>query len=135
MEDGVFVALLRVRVAILLELILITMTTGMPMAQDEAEDTPLQSRTKELLRSYSQARTKEAMVTIREQLLAKADTLEAAGDDALASQCLERAGIVGYRLAEYDSALDMWKKSRKLYNQLGNQQMVEYLQSYIDSLP
>ena len=86
---------LRARLTILLALLLITLVTGVPVAEDNTEDTPLQSRTKEVLRSYSKARTKDARITVREQLLAKADTLEAVGDDVLASECRERAGMVG----------------------------------------
>ncbi len=99
------------------------------MAEEDtgAEDTPLQTRAKAVLGEYSKATTEDAQIAIRTALLAKADTLETAGDDALASQCLERAGIVGYRLAEYDAAMEAWTRGLEVARRSGDMKRVAAL--------
>jgi CHAT domain-containing protein len=97
-------------------------------ATDEAADnTPLQVRARSLLRSYPEAKTREAQIVVREQLLAMADTLESAGEDVLASHCLERAGMVGYRLAEYDDASLAWERGLAVARRSGDKKRVAAL--------
>ena len=67
------------------------------------------------------------MIAIRERLLAQADTLETVGDDVLASQCLERAGIVGYRLAEYENALAIWVRGLEVARRSGDNKRIAAL--------
>jgi tetratricopeptide (TPR) repeat protein len=135
MEDEVLIAplracmviLLRACMAILLALAVIIAAPDRPAAQEETDDTPLQARTKELLRAYGQTQTKDAMVTMREQLLAKADTLEAAGEDVLATHCLERAGIVCYRLAEFDRMDEICARGLEVARRSGDQKRIAAL--------
>ena len=98
-----------------------------PAAAQEKEDTPLQSRAKALLQSFSQAKTKDAQIEIRTRLVAMADTLESAGDDALASHCLERAGMVGYRLSEYDNAIAQWERGVAAARRSGDRKRIAAL--------
>ena len=96
-------------------------------AQEAAEDTPLQSRAKAVLQLYSSAKTKEAQTEVRSQLLAMADTLEAAQEDKLASECLERAAIVCYRFGEYDDMGAIGERGLATARRSGDQKRVAAL--------
>jgi CHAT domain-containing protein/tetratricopeptide (TPR) repeat protein len=100
---------------------------GPAKAEVENQDTPLQKRAKAVLGAYSEARTEDALASSREQLLAMADTLEAAGEDVLASECLERAGIVGYRFAEYDNAREIWDRGLTVARRSGDKKRIAAL--------
>lgn len=95
--------------------------------QEPPRETALEARAKALLRSFARATTKEAMASVREQLLATADTLEAAGDDVLASHCLERAGMACYRFAEYDRAAEIWARGLAVSRRSGDSTRVAAL--------
>lgn len=95
--------------------------------EDEKSQTPLQLRAKSLLRSYPEANTRDAQIEVREQLLAMADTLESEHEDVLASHCLERAGMVGYRLAEYESACAIWGRGLATARRSGDKKRIAAL--------
>jgi tetratricopeptide (TPR) repeat protein len=93
-------------------------------------DTPLQSRAKRVLESYGQAKTKEDMAASRDALLSMADTLEAAGEDVLASHCLERAGIVCYRFAEYERGVRIGDRGLAVARRSGDRKRIAALLNF-----
>jgi CHAT domain-containing protein len=80
------------------------------LAGEPADDSPLIARTRSVLGEYAKIQTKDQGEDVRQRLLALADTLETADEDVWASQCLERAGILDYRFARYDQALQIWER-------------------------
>ena len=113
--------------AVLLLILALVLAHPAFAAEDEKEDTPLQARAKSLLRSYPEAKTKDAQLEVRERLVAMADTLERKHEDVLASHCLERAGMVGYRLAEYESACEIWKRGLAVARRSGDKKRIAAL--------
>lgn len=94
-------------IAILL-LLFSSFTTG-AQDDDQAPDSPLVTRAKDHLKTFSDNRDQAGNEAYLATSLALADSLEEAGDLVLASHCLERAGILHYYAGEIDEAVVIWE--------------------------
>lgn len=126
MRSQMVVWTFRIRCPWILLIAWLSLGAGVPRAET-ATDTPLESRTRLLLEAASKARTESERLTLRAALASKADSLEAAGADALASRCLERAGMLSYQLSDYETMRDVSERGVAAARRSGDERRVAAL--------
>jgi len=93
----------------------------------DGQETPLELRAEDLLKSFPEAKSKKERTVVRRQLLAMADSLEAKSSLVLASQCLERAGMIGYYFGEFDAAVAAWDRGLGVARRSGDPRRIAAL--------
>lgn len=98
----------------------LTLAVALLAGAPAPEKSALESRAEAAMRDFDQLRTEAERRSRQELLLALSDSLEAAGHDVHASQCLERAGIFSYQFGEYPRAQEIFDRGLAVARRSGD---------------
>jgi CHAT domain-containing protein/tetratricopeptide (TPR) repeat protein len=102
---------------------LVLLGSGAALSQEE-EPNPYLDRTREILGHMRDQRTAVETEEYQRQILAWSDSLTAASELVLATQCLERAGILSYLSGDFPTAIDIWDRGLRLARQSDDPQRI-----------